>query len=175
MMVIVVALATREPRHESDIGRGVVEVAVADVVTEPVDRGRQHEDVHERVDGRRQQSPAKAEADAERGSAKAEADQAMVEHMRVPPAGLDVACIALDDVGAADLAHVVEDVADLDLPEAFECRTVRIAFLIRERVVLAVHRHPFLRRQPGGQPQRELEHPLDRRVQRERFMRRTAV
>jgi hypothetical protein len=52
---------------------------------------------------------------------------------------------------------------------------VRVAFLIRKGVMLAVNRHPLLGALAGGQPQRHLEHPLDRRVDDERFVGGAAV
>jgi hypothetical protein len=67
----------------------------------------------------------------------------VLEHVLVPPAFLDVARVAFDDVGVLDLANVVVNVAELHLPEAFELRAVRIAFFVGERVVLAVHGHPL--------------------------------
>ena len=38
MMVVVKAFASREQRDELDVGGGVVEIAVADVVAKAVDR-----------------------------------------------------------------------------------------------------------------------------------------
>ena len=45
----------------ADVGGGVVEVLVADVMAQPVDRRRQHEHVHHRVNARREQRPADAD------------------------------------------------------------------------------------------------------------------
>ena len=104
-----------------------------------------------------------AEHETEQRDADGEADEAAAEHVLVPPAFFDVARIAFERFGLLDLAHVVVDVAELHLPEAFELRAVRIAFLVGERVMLAMDRHPFLGGQAGGEPQRELERELEPR------------
>jgi hypothetical protein len=67
--------------------------------------------------------------------------------------------VALDDLRVLRFLDVVEHVAELNGPETHQRGAMRIAFLIGERVVLAVHGNPFLRRQPGRQPQREPEEP----------------
>ena len=77
--------------------------------------------------------------------------------------------------GSLQLPDVIEDVAPLDLPEAFEGRTVRVAFLIGKRVVLEVHGHPLGGHDAGRHPDAEPEHPLDRGMQHDCAMCRCAV
>ena len=60
-MVVVKPLAAGQQREEADVGRGVVEVLVADVMAETVDRGGQHEHVHHGVNAGRKQPPADPE------------------------------------------------------------------------------------------------------------------
>ena len=105
----------------------------------------------------------------------AQAEQAVPEQGPLPPVVLDVARVALDYIFVLRFLDVVKHVAELNGPESHQHRAVRIAFLVGERVVLPVDRHPFLRRQPRRQPQRKPEHPRDRRVQLERAMRGAAV
>ena len=70
VMVVVQPLAAGDQRERADVGRGVVEVLVADVVAEAVDRRRQHEHVHHRVNARREQRPPHADHRADdRGTA----------------------------------------------------------------------------------------------------------
>jgi hypothetical protein len=98
-----------------------------------------------------------------------------LKDVAIPPPVLDVACVAGDDVGLLDFADVVEDVAELHLPEALELRLCGIAVLVGERVMLAVDGHPLLGALPGREPQRELEHPLDRGMHNQRFVRGAAM
>ena len=99
----------------------------------------------------------------------------MVEEQPIPHIVLDVARVAVDDVLVPRFLEVVKDVAELHRPEAHERRTVRVAFLIGERVVLAVHRDPLLRGDPRRQPERQAEQPGHGRMQDERSMRRRAM
>ena len=52
VMVVVPRLATCQPRKDRNVPSGVVEVFVAEPVTEPIDRRRDHEDIQERMDAR---------------------------------------------------------------------------------------------------------------------------
>ena len=52
---------------------------------------------------------------------------------------------------------------------------MRVAFFVRERVMLAVDRHPLLRAEPGRQPQREAKHERDGGMQNERAVGRGTV
>ena len=69
---------------EADVGRGVVEVLVADVVAEPVDRRRQHEHVHHGVNAGREQTPADAEHERRAARCRRRAEQAVVEEHADP-------------------------------------------------------------------------------------------
>src|SRR5262249_53135630 len=94
VMVVVQAFAAGQERDEADVGRRVVEVAVADVVAETVDRRRQDEDVHDRMDAGGEQAPPETEHDAETDRADRQAEQPAVEHVLVPPALFDVPRVA---------------------------------------------------------------------------------
>src|SRR5262245_35557659 len=82
---------------------GVVEGLVADVVAQAVDGRGEREHVDHGVKAGRQQTPADAEDDAQTSRADHETEQAAVEHVLVPPAFVDVARVALDDIGLLNL------------------------------------------------------------------------
>ena len=152
-MVVVQTLAAGNQRNQADVRGSVVEILVADVVAKPVDRRSEPEDVDGRVQACCEQTPANSQHCAERRRADREPHKTAIEHVLVPPTFVNVACIALHDVGFLDLTHVIKHVAELDLPEADEGRAVRIAFLIGERMVLAMDRHPFPGLLTGGEPE----------------------
>jgi hypothetical protein len=69
----------------------------------------------------------------------------------------------------------VEDVPELNGPEAVQMWTVRVAFHFGEGVVLAVHGDPFLRADTGGDPEAHPEHERDGRMKFERLVSGAAV
>jgi hypothetical protein len=69
----------------------------------------------------------------------------------------------------------MEYVAELDRPEAVQVRAVRIAFDLGEGVMLAVHRDPFARAEPGRNPQTESKEEGDGRVKLESLVSGAAV
>src|SRR5262245_23947590 len=91
--------------------------------------------------------------------------------MAVPPAFMNVARVPFDDVRPLDLTHVVIDVAELDPPEPLQRGAVRIAFLVGERVMLAMDRHPLSRREPGDEPEDEAECPFEAGMDDQGFVR----
>src|SRR5262249_33579836 len=66
---------------------------------------------------------------------------------------------------------VVDDVPELHRPEALEVRAVRIAFFIRERMMLAMDGYPLARDEARRDPQREAEQPGDQGIEHQRSMR----
>jgi len=122
-----------------------------------------------------EQSPADADEAAERDRAKHRTDEPMIEQESVPSIHRDVVRVLLDGRRVVGLAHVIEHVAQLHRPKALQPRAVRIAVLVRKRMVLSVDGHPLLRGQSGRDPQRESEQPGDRRMQRQRAMRGAAM
>jgi len=69
--------------------------------------------------------------------------ETVVEQMLVPPVIRQVTRVLRHDLAVPRLAHVVEHVAELHFPKALELRAVRIPFLVREGVMLAMHRDPL--------------------------------
>ena len=65
VMVVVQAFAAGQQREEAEVGRGVVEVPVADVMAQAVDRRRQHEHVHHRVNAGGEQPPPEPDDQAQ--------------------------------------------------------------------------------------------------------------
>ena len=78
-------------------------------------------------------------------------------------------------VGLLGLTRVVVDVEELDAPEAEQLRAVRITLAVGERVVLAVHRHPFLSALARGEPQEHATEQLSGRMEYERPMRQSSM
>ena len=89
---------------------------------------------------------------------------AAVEQRLVPAILFDVARVLADDLRILQLAEVIEDVAQLDFPEPVDLGAVRIAFFVRERMMLAMDGDPLTRHDAGGHPDAEPEHPFDRGV-----------
>ncbi len=79
--------------------------------------------------------------------------------------------VLLDRLRILRFLDVIEDVAELHVPEAFEMGTVRIAFFLGKRVVLTVNGHPLLRDHSGRNPERKPERPRDGWMQYHRAMR----
>ena len=75
--------------------------------------------------------------------AEGEADERSIEEPAIEGVRRHVLGVALDDFLVTRLFHVVVDVAELHGPEALQVRAVRVAFLVRERVVLTVVGHPL--------------------------------
>ena len=123
------------------------------------------------MDARGSQCRAGADEGAQRRGADDESEEAVPEQHALRPVVGDVPRIPLEHVGVLRFPEVVEDVPELHGPEPHEIRTVRIAFLVGEGVVLAMHRHPLPRGQAGRQPEGKPEQPRDRRMQRQRAMR----
>ena len=119
--------AAGEQRHPPDVRRRVVEVPVADVVAQTVDRRRQHEHVHEQVNAGGQQPPPEAQHVAEPDDAEHRSGEAEAEHHAVEYVLFDVPRVALERLGILRFLEVVEDVAELHGPEAAQVRAVRIA------------------------------------------------
>ena len=89
------------------------------------------------------QAPAETEGDAQQRDSGHQAEDAVVEEPSIPHIVRHVLRVFLDDGSIFGFFDVVEDVAELHGPEPFEVRTVRIAFFIREGMVLAVDGHPL--------------------------------
>lgn len=117
------------------------------------------------------QPPADADHPTQRNRAQSDTEPAVPEDVLVEPTVLDVACVFRDHVGGFDLADVVEDVAELDVPEALELGTVRVTLFVGERVMFAVYGHPLFGGLAGCDPKRELEQEFDCRVQGQRPVR----
>ena len=176
VVVVVQALAAREPGEQPDIGRAIAEeVLPPPPVPEPVDGRRQHEHVQDEVSQRHREAPDRAEEQHGHAHADDAAHRAPVEEHAVPHVVLDVLGPARDRLGVAGLADVVVDVPELDLPEAVHQRAVRVAFLVGERVVLPVHRHPLAPILPRADPENAPEDPVGDRVQLEGAMRQSPM
>ena len=127
------------------------------------------------MDAGREQAPADAQHETQSNGAENRADGAAMEEHPVPRVRFHVVRVLRDNRSVFQLPDVVEDVAPLDLPEAFERRAVRIAFLIGKRVVLEVDGHPLGGHDPGRHPDAEPEHPLNRGMQHDCAMGRRTV
>src|ERR1700676_288741 len=105
------------------------------------------------------QAPDRSKHHTEGNRANDRTHPAAVKQRSIPHVLLDVARIFFDDGTIFQLAYVVEDVSELYLPESLQHGAVRIAFLIREHVMLAVYGNPLGRHDPRCQPDVEPEQP----------------
>ena len=175
MMVVVQAFAPGQERNPSDVRRGVVEVPVADVVTQAVDGRGQHEDVHEQVQSGGEQSPPHAQhitepGNSNHGTDKAEAERHLVEHVV-----FDVPRVTVERLGVLRLFQVVKHVAELDRPESVEMRAVRISFRLGEGMMFTMNGDPLARAEAGRDPQAEPEDEGNGWMELERLMSGAAV
>ncbi len=124
---------------------------------------------------RRQEPPPDAEHVTQRENAQHRADQPEAKRITVEHVLLDIARIAFERLGIACLLEVVKHIPELNRPEPVQMRTVRIAFDLGKRMMLAMHRDPLLRAETGRNPQTEPEHEGDDRMQLESFVRDAAM
>src|SRR5262245_25640161 len=119
MVVVVEAFSAGQPRQDPNVGSTVgQEVLSPPPVTQRIDRRRQNEDVQREVRDRDGDSPDRTEEEYGDGDADARAQRSPVEDQSVPHVVLDVPRPPSDRLGIARLTHVVEDVTELNLPEA---------------------------------------------------------
>ena len=91
--------------------------------------------------------------------------------LSIPPAFFDVARVAGDDIGVLDFADVVVDVAELHFQKpSISGLCGSPSSSVNAWCLRCTATHSLVH--PGRQPERELEHPLDRRMQNQRFVRR---
>ncbi len=176
MVGVVQALTAGEPGEQPDIRRRVVpEVPPPPPVAEPVDRGRQHEDVQDEMDGDHEDAPRGPEDEHRQDEPEDAAQRALGEDPPVPPVLPDVLGPARERLGVAGFADVVVHVAELDLPEAVDERAVRILLGVGESVVLAVNGDPLAAVLARGDPQDDPEEEIRERMKRQGPVRETPV
>ena len=149
------------------------------VVSEPrdgkvapaIDRWREQKDVSQEVKERSDQTAQKTNLhgmevqpvhDTETGRTEHDAKHVVLEYMMVPPAVTlsDIARVPLDEFWVfADPADVVDDVADLDLREAFIVRAMWITVFVAEKMMHTMPSVPFSFIGAAGKPDAELEKP----------------
>ena len=156
-MIVVEALPAGEPGEDDGIVRGVVIVPAAPPVAECVDQRRDDEDVQHSVRQSGEESGPQAHDHAECGGSDGEPEETAREEDAIETVRREIGRVLGDGGAVPARRDVVVDVEELDLPEAEQARTVRIAFAVRERMVLTVDRHPFLPRLSRRQPQDRAE------------------
>ena len=144
-------------------------------MTEDVDERSQDEHVQDRVHAGRDEPGPDPEQRAQQRDADDRADPAPGEHGPVEPIVLDVRRELPERLGVPGFPGVVVGVEDLEPPEAEQARAVRVALLVRERMVLSVNRHPLSTVLPGGQPEDRTEDDVRDGVDRERPVRERPV
>ena len=177
-MVVIVQLFTADddaPRHDVTARVLGLESAVTPVVADTVDnsRGKKRNPHHLH----------RPDRDAD------EAEQREIDNHHACYAGYRMRCVdvALHPIVGSTLAEFLERVRVFRfqlvkvgafphyLADAEDLRAVRILRRFTTRVVLAVHRGPFLGLHAGGQPQPEAEEMAYQRMQVERAVRRVPV
>src|SRR5690606_968371 len=83
--------------------------------------------------------------------------------------------IFLESLGIARLGAIKLRTFEQNLLQTENLRAVRIALALRERMVLAMHRDPFLGRRTGVHPEPEAEEVPQRRMKITRAMRLLAM
>src|SRR5262245_25906498 len=99
VMVVVEALAARDPGEESPVGRRVVVVPATTPVAERVDQGREHEDIQDCMQESGNEAGPEADQHTERAQADGEAEDTAGEEHPIEAIGPEVRSKRLESHG----------------------------------------------------------------------------
>lgn len=174
MVIVMPAFAGGEQRDKAEIRSGVVEILLPEGMIGAVDHGIQ-ENVNAGLNDEGDAAPQRAQEEHEDADAEQDADEAESEEVTVKPIVANIRRECRQRLRIFCFAIVVIDVSKKDAPQAFENRTMRIAFDVGVAMMLAMDGNPFLGVNSGPKPELHAHRKRHHRMQVDATMGQSAM